>query len=85
MSETMSFRSGDTQCVATLHRPPDGAGSAPGVVMGHGFSGTQDQLTVDQAFAATGLAVLTFDYRHFGARGGQPRQVISFSLYQSRG
>ena len=28
------------------------------------------------AFAAAGLAVLVFDYRHFGASGGEPRQLV---------
>jgi hypothetical protein len=31
---------------------------------------------LDQRFAAARLAVLLFDYRHFGESGGQPRQLI---------
>jgi pimeloyl-ACP methyl ester carboxylesterase len=45
--------------------------------MGHGFAGTQDQLAgYAERFAAGGLAVLTFDYRHFGDSDGQPRQIV---------
>jgi pimeloyl-ACP methyl ester carboxylesterase len=45
--------------------------------MGHGFSGTQDQLeSYARQFAEAGLAVLTFDYRHFGRSEGEPRQLV---------
>jgi pimeloyl-ACP methyl ester carboxylesterase len=44
--------------------------------MGHGFSLTRhDSLDwYAEVFAAAGLAVLVFDYRHFGDSGGEPRQ-----------
>jgi fermentation-respiration switch protein FrsA (DUF1100 family) len=43
----------------------------------HGFTRTRDQLTFyAEAFAGAGLAVLTFDYRHFGESEGSPRQVV---------
>jgi fermentation-respiration switch protein FrsA (DUF1100 family) len=47
--------------------------------MAHGFSGVREQRldAYAQRFAATGLAVLLFDYRHFGASGGEPRQLLS--------
>jgi pimeloyl-ACP methyl ester carboxylesterase len=45
--------------------------------MVHGFTGTRDQLTCyAEAFARAGLAVLTFDYRHFGESEGSPRQIV---------
>jgi alpha/beta superfamily hydrolase len=31
----------------------------------------------EQAFAAAGVTTLSFDFRHLGASGGEPRQVIS--------
>jgi uncharacterized protein len=49
----------------------------PCVVMGHGFSGTQDRLADGaKRFARAGVAALTFDYASFGESGGEPRQVI---------
>jgi fermentation-respiration switch protein FrsA (DUF1100 family) len=53
-------------------------GKVPCVVMAHGFSGTRDLGLAPYAerFAAAGLAVLVFDYAHFGASGGQPRQLL---------
>jgi alpha-beta hydrolase superfamily lysophospholipase len=46
--------------------------------MAHGFSATMDWIVPDFAdvFASGGLAVLIFDYRHLGASGGRPRQLI---------
>ncbi|UXA20573.1 alpha/beta fold hydrolase [Mycobacterium sp. SMC-4] len=54
----------------------------PCVVFAHGFSGTMDWILPDFArvFAAAGLAVLTFDYRHFGLSEGQPRQLVDPDL-----
>jgi dienelactone hydrolase len=55
---------------------PEGAKGC--VVLGHGFSAVRDQ-RIDayaERFAEAGLAALLFDYRHFGASGGQPRQLL---------
>jgi pimeloyl-ACP methyl ester carboxylesterase len=54
-------------------------GRRPCVVLAHGFSGTVDSGLVSFAerFAAAGLDALAFDYRHFGASDGQPRQLLS--------
>jgi fermentation-respiration switch protein FrsA (DUF1100 family) len=60
-----------------LYRP-DRDGPLPLVVMAHGFSATRE-LRLDayaQRFAEAGLAVLLFDYRHFGASAGEPRQLV---------
>lgn len=75
--EDVSFRSGDDDCAAWLYRP---ASSAPHacVVLAHGFAATRD-LRLDafaRRFADAGLTVLVFDYRHFGASGGEPRQWL---------
>jgi dienelactone hydrolase len=55
---------------------PEGATGA--VVLGHGLSAVRDQRLPAYAerFAAAGLAVLLFDYRHFGASAGEPRQLL---------
>ena len=55
---------------------PEGATGC--VVMGHGLSAVRDQRLPAYAerFAAAGLAALLFDYRHFGASGGEPRQLF---------
>jgi fermentation-respiration switch protein FrsA (DUF1100 family) len=73
--EDVTFRSGDADCAAWLYRP---AGATACVVMGHGLSAVRDQRLPAYAerFAAAGLAVLLFDYRHFGASGGEPRQLL---------
>jgi dienelactone hydrolase len=55
---------------------PEGATGA--VVLGHGLSAVHDQRLTAYAerFAGAGLAALVFDYRHFGASGGEPRQLF---------
>ena len=74
----VSFDSGGVGLVGHLHCPTDATGKVPCVVMGHGFSGTQDRLFANaERFVGAGFAVLTFDYRTFGESGGQPRQLVS--------
>ncbi len=57
----------------------DAQGRRPCVVMAHGFAGTVDSglLPFAERFAAAGLDAMAFDYRHFGASGGEPRQLVS--------
>src|SRR5918994_1564280 len=63
----VSFDSGGVGLVGHLHCPTDATGKVPCVVMGHGFSGTQDRLFAGaERFAAAGMAALTFDDRNFG-------------------
>ena len=47
-------------------------------MLGHGLSAVRDQRLPAYAerFAEAGLAALLFDYRHFGASGGEPRQLF---------
>ena len=73
----VTFESGGSTIAAVFYRP-NRPGRHPCVVMAHGFSGTMDWILPDFAavFAAAGFAVLTFDYRHFGASEGQPRQLV---------
>jgi uncharacterized protein len=71
------FNSSGVDCAAYLYRPT-AASEVPCVVMAHGFAATRDDglPAYAQRFAEAGLAVLLFDYRHFGASGGEPRQLI---------
>lgn len=72
------FDSQGTPCAAWLYRPQD-SGTRPAVVMAHGFTAVREQRLDAYAehFARAGLVVLLFDYRHFGASGGEPRQLLS--------
>ena len=47
--------------------------------MAHGFGATRDASLEPYAlrFAQAGMHALVFDYRHFGASDGQPRQLVS--------
>jgi uncharacterized protein len=75
----LSFESGGLSCVGWLTRP-DGAARPPVVVMAHGFLALGDfSPAFCERFAAAGLATLSFDYRHFGRSGGQPRQLLDVS------
>lgn len=82
--QSVSFDSGGVRC-AGVHLVGDGdafvdeEGRRPCVVMAHGFSGTVDcgLMPFAQRFAAAGLDALAFDYRYFGASGGEPRQLLS--------
>ena len=67
-----------------LYRPSDGDDPVPCVVMAHGFSATRDDGLPDyaEAFADAGFAVLLFDYRHFGASTGLPRQLLDIGRQQ---
>lgn len=61
-----------------LYRPDGGSARAPAVVMAHGFSAVKEMYldAYADAFQASGLAVLVFDNRGFGASDGEPRQEI---------
>lgn len=75
----LRFPCGSTQCAAWLYLPPPQQGVPPPVVvMAHGFAGTRDVALPAFAaqFANTGIAVVVFDYRNFGASGGAPRQLV---------
>jgi pimeloyl-ACP methyl ester carboxylesterase len=76
--------SGDAGCAAWLYRP-EGDGAHPMVVMAHGFSATREQRldAFAERFCAAGLGVLLFDYRHFGASAGEPRQLLDIGRQQA--
>src|SRR4051794_17314073 len=79
--EDIEFHSGGDECAAWLYRP-EGDGPHPIVVLAHGFGGVREARlwAYAERFAAAGLAALVFDYRHFGASGGQPRQLLDIDL-----
>lgn len=76
----VTFPSGDDTCAAWLYRPHVAAGERPPVVvLGHGLGGVKE-MRLDayaERFSAAGYACLAFDYRHFGASTGEPRQLLS--------
>lgn len=85
MSE-IEFDSGGTRCRG-IHLAGEGDafagpdGRRPCVVLAHGFAGTVDAGLVPyvERYAAAGLDALAFDYRHFGASEGEPRQLLSIA------
>lgn len=73
------FPSGETTCAAWLYRPT-GVGPAPrpAIVLGHGLGGVRE-MRLDayaERFVAAGYTALVFDYRYFGASGGEPRELL---------
>ncbi|QEC49637.1 alpha/beta fold hydrolase [Baekduia soli] len=80
----MTFPSGDERCAAYVYRPEAAAGDVPCVVMAHGFSATRDDAlpAFAERFAAAGMAVVLFDYRHFGRSTGEPRQLLDIGRQQ---
>ncbi len=73
----VEFASEQDTCAAWLY-VPDGNGPFAAVVLAHGWTGVREQRLDAYAvrFADVGLAALVFDYRHFGASSGQPRQLL---------
>jgi pimeloyl-ACP methyl ester carboxylesterase len=76
--EEVEFYSGGERCAAWLFRPEAAAAPVPCVVMASGLSCVREQRldAFARRFAEAGLAALVFDYRHFGASGGEPRQLM---------
>jgi cephalosporin-C deacetylase-like acetyl esterase len=61
-----------------LYLPLKAYGRVPCIVMVNGLGATKDMLLETYAirYSNSGYAVLTFDHRHLGASGGEPRQLI---------
>ena len=72
--EAITFRSGVDDCAAWHYQGTNGAC----VVMAGGAGVTKEPATDRFAarFHAAGYSVLAFDYRHNGASGGTPRQIV---------
>ncbi|MEH3068630.1 MAG: alpha/beta fold hydrolase [Aeromicrobium erythreum] len=78
--EDVTFTSQGTTVAAWHYRPDgDGGPARPVLVMAHGLGGVRE-MRLDafaERFADAGYTCLVFDYRHFGASDGQPRQLLS--------
>lgn len=76
--EDLEFKSQGITCRGYFHHPDNRSTEKPCVVMAHGFAATRDSglAPFAEAFVAAGYAAFVFDYRHFGASDGEPRQVL---------
>jgi pimeloyl-ACP methyl ester carboxylesterase len=83
MRSEVTIPSNGEQLAAYLYRP-EADGDVPCVVMAHGFSATRDDglPAYAEAFVEAGMAVVLFDYRHFGASSGEPRQLLDIGKQQ---
>ena len=74
----VTFDSWGERCAAWLYVPDGAAAPMPCVVLGHGWTAIREARldAFAERFAAAGLAALAFDYRHFGASEGEPRQLL---------
>lgn len=74
------FDSAGTKCSGLLYKPAR-ENRPPVIIMAHGFACQQDFALpmFAKRFAAEGIAVFTFDYRHFGKSDGSPRHLLSIS------
>jgi hypothetical protein len=83
--DTVEFRSEGAVLRGRLY-PAPGDRPAPVVVMAHGFSATIT-MTADryaEVFQRSGMGVLLYDHRGFGASDGEPRHVLN-PWIQARG
>jgi pimeloyl-ACP methyl ester carboxylesterase len=80
----VTFDSAGDKCAAWLYLP-DGDGPHPVVVMGHGLGAIRDMGLAKYAerFRDAGYAALVFDYRYFGASGGEPRQLLDIKAQRA--
>src|ERR1700733_8028842 len=84
--EDVTFLSEGVDCAARVYRPDLAPGEAtPCVVMANGFSLTRDDglPAFAERFASEGVTALTFDFRHLGGSGGEPRQGIDTNRQQA--
>ena len=79
--QDVSFLSGGEKISAWLYLPEVQVVPLPCVIMSNGFGGTTGMILESYAlrFVEAGVAVLTYDYRHFGESEGEPRQLFFIS------
>jgi len=77
--KNVSINLGGTKISAWLYLPENKSIPVPCVIMSHGFGGTKGVILEKYAlrYRKEGLAVITYDFRHFGESGGVPRQLYS--------
>ncbi|ROS32134.1 hypothetical protein EDD35_7887 [Amycolatopsis thermoflava] len=79
----MRFRSGNGECDGWIFRPAasDDRALLPIVVLAHGLAGFKSLRldTYAERFAQRGYLALAFDYRHFGASTGEPRELVDLA------
>ncbi|MDT5066199.1 MAG: uncharacterized protein QOK02_2354 [Mycobacterium sp.] len=78
--ESVSFDGADGSRIdAWLFRPDQDVATGTTVVMAHGIGGIKSAglAPIAKRFAAAGHTCVVFDYRHFGASGGSPRELLS--------
>lgn len=75
MTERVEFEVGGTTVVGDLRVPSGGAGPFPALVFTGPFTGVRTQVTglYAERLTAKGYLTLSFDHRHWGESGGQPR------------
>ena len=73
----IEFYSEGSRSCGRLFLPKQNSVCPPVVVMGHGLGAQQDFRlpAFAEHFVERGLAVVTFDYRHWGESAGEPRQL----------
>lgn len=89
----VAFAAGDGSCAGWLYEPTTptstanagtGRTAGPIIVLAHGLAGVKE-MRLDafaERFAAAGYRCLVFDYRHFGASSGEPRQLLDIGRQQ---
>ncbi|WP_082580021.1 alpha/beta hydrolase [Pelomonas sp. Root1444] len=78
----VKFRSQGQECAGCFYpAAAEATNPRPCVVMAHGLGGIKEMRlgAYAEQFAAAGYHTLVFDYRHFGASDGQPRQLLDIS------
>lgn len=76
--QNVSFKVNDTTIRGWLYLPANVNRPIPCVIMSQGFGGTKDMILESYArrFLEHRMAVLTYDFRHFGESEGEPRQLF---------
>jgi fermentation-respiration switch protein FrsA (DUF1100 family) len=75
----ISFFVNGSEIKGWLYLPDNRSDPVPCIVLNNGFGGTKDVVLEQYAlrFQKSGMAALTYDYRHFGESDGEPRQLFS--------